>query len=198
MDYKKNIRSYRKDECITFRSTKEAYGALSNMAGGFPIKIQNTVIRTSEALYQALKFPRKERIQKKIIAMKSPIFAKRVSRKHQTQVRTDWESIKFKVMRLCIELKLIQNFEKFSYILLSTNDKAIVEYSDKDKIWGASYDGEKYVGINAQGRLLMAIRENLKKQQSEEYIINPPSIENLFLIGDDILEFVFNNYKTAR
>ncbi|SHG69996.1 protein of unknown function [Fodinibius roseus] len=101
-------------------------------------------------------------------------------------------------MRLCIELKLIQNFEKFSYILLSTNDKAIVEYSDKDKIWGASYDGEKYVGINAQGRLLMAIRENLKKQQSEEYIINPPSIENLFLIGDDILEFVFNNYKTAR
>lgn len=194
MDYNKNIRFYSKESCIAFRSTKDKYGALSNMAGGFPIKVGNITIRTSEALYQALKFPGEDDIQKRIISMKSPIFAKKISRKNQKKVRKDWNSVRFKVMKLCIELKLIQNFDKFSYILLSTNDKAIVEYSDKDKIWGASNEGDEYVGINAQGRLLMEVRSKLKSSSKESYLIDLPDIKKLDLLGNNLLKFVSQNY----
>ena len=50
-------RTYRYDEVCAFRKTKEAFGALSNMASGFPIRINGTFILTSEALYQACRFP---------------------------------------------------------------------------------------------------------------------------------------------
>ena len=74
MESKNNTRKYHKSECIAFRSTKEEFGALSNMAGGFPIKIEEHWIKNSEVLYQALKYPNYPEIQKHIFHVKSPIF----------------------------------------------------------------------------------------------------------------------------
>ena len=62
-----STRKYKKNECITFKSTKGHHGSLSNMAPNFPIYINNTRIRTAEALYQALRFPNNPEIQIGII-----------------------------------------------------------------------------------------------------------------------------------
>lgn len=198
MDYKKNLRHYDKVDSISFRSTKDKFGSLSNMAGGFPIRVGSYTVRTSEALYQALKFPNRIEIQEKIVSMRSPIFAKRISRKHQNETRQDWDKIRFKVMKLCIELKLIQNYYKFSTVLISTKDKNIVEYSNKDKIWGASSENDQFIGVNAQGRLLMEIREKVKKYSQQDYQIDLPKLQNLYFYDIDLIKFVDTNYKTAH
>jgi len=53
----RNERKYKKEEVITFRSTKESFGALSNMASGFSILVNDVIIPSSEALYQACRYP---------------------------------------------------------------------------------------------------------------------------------------------
>ena len=51
------LRTYEPEECVVFRKTAEAFGGLSNMAAGFPLKVNGVSVRTSEALYQACRFP---------------------------------------------------------------------------------------------------------------------------------------------
>lgn len=178
-----NIRTYKKDECITFKSTKGKYGGLSNMAPGFSIYIGNQFIRTSEVLYQALRFPDYPEIQKKLIDFPSPISAKKFGRNHIEKTRMDWNIHRFKIMKFCIELKLYQNKELFSKVLLDTRDLPIVEYAETDKVWGASEEGDSFVGINALGRLLMELRENVK---ADTFELTIPTIDNLTFLGEKI------------
>lgn len=185
MEDNKNIRQYLKYNCIVFRSTKGKYGSLSNMAGGFPIKIKDNWIYNSEALYQALKYPDFADIQKRIFRVKSPIVAKQISRKYSKYERNDWLNVRFKIMKLSLELKLLNNFDKFSSVLISTGDKPIVEFTKEDKIWGAIDIGEYYEGTNALGRLLMELRENIKIQRRNFKIILP-QIEKLKIIDIDL------------
>ena len=49
------------------------------MASGFPLKINNIDIKTSEALYQSMRFPDYPDIQKEIIYQKSPMTEKMIS-----------------------------------------------------------------------------------------------------------------------
>lgn len=158
------------------------------MASGFPIKIEDIWIRNSEAFYQALKYPSNPEIQRHILRVRSPIFAKNVSRKYKEKARKDWPSIQYKVMRFCIEVKLIQNLNSFSKVLLSTDDQPIVEFSKRDKVWGAVDKGSYYEGINALGRLLMEAREKLRKNPGR-YEIDIPELDNLILLGIDLKEY---------
>jgi ribA/ribD-fused uncharacterized protein len=180
-----SIRKYKKDECITFKSTKSHHGSLSNMAPNFPIYINDTRLRTVEALYQSLRFPNNPEIQKEIISYASPISAKKFGRGHLSKTRSDWKKIRFRVMKFCIELKLHQNYEIFSQMLLATKDLPIVEYTNKDKVWGATLEGEYYVGTNALGRLLMELREKVKNGNFELTI---PEIENFKFLNKEIDE----------
>lgn len=63
-----------------FRKTKEEYGGLSNMAAGFPIELNGVRILSSEALYQAMRFPNHPDYQKEIIQQRSPMTAKMISK----------------------------------------------------------------------------------------------------------------------
>lgn len=183
-----SIRTYNKNECITFKSTKGKNGALSNMASGFPLHIGNIWIRTSEALYQALRFPEYPEIQKKIIEFPSPISAKKYGRANIAKTRDDWNKHRFKIMRFCLELKLLQNRELFSKALLETKNLPIVEYTDKDKIWGATDEGSYYSGTNALGRLLMELREKVRDNRID---LDVPQIDNfLFLEQKITLELI--------
>lgn len=193
-----STREYKKHECITFKSTKGKNGALSNMAPGFPIVIDGQVIKTAEALYQSLRFPNHPEIQQEILNYPSPISAKKFGRKHIDKSRSDWNIHRFRIMKFCIELKLFQNFEKFSKVLLETNNLPIVEYTDKDKVWGATDEGDYYVGTNALGRLLMELRENLK---SGKFNLTIPEIDGLVFLGkpitmNEIKSAPNNGYKT--
>lgn len=176
---------------ITFRKTKEAYGGLSNMAAGFPIIINDTYIKSSEALYQAFRYPDYPQIQQEILIQNSPMTAKMISKKYRPQTREDWSIKRVTLMRWCLRVKLIQNWETFGSLLLQTEDKIIVEESKKDKFWGAIPYEDDLVGINALGRLLMELRDEIP-QYLNSNVLNPPNIDNFKLFGTDIGALYFN------
>lgn len=189
------IRIYKKsDECISFRKTTEEYGGLSNMASGYPIVVNGIYIKSSEALYQALKFPHLPNAQKEIIAeydkiknpkgAKSPMGAKMKSKKYNSKIREDWDQIKIIVMRWVLRVKLIQNQETFGKLLLETGSKTIVEESKKDDFWGGKLDNNEFKGMNILGRLLMELRELYKQYPLDS--IEPLKLKDFKLFGKSI------------
>ena len=151
-------RTYDRRTSVVFLKTKEAFGGLSNMAAGFPLRVNDIQIRTSEALYQACRFPHLPQVQAEIIAQKSPMTAKMKSKPHRKESRSDWDRVRVKIMRWCLRVKLAQNWESFGKLLLKTGDRPIVEQSKKDSFWGAKpIDDEILVGMNVLGRLLMEL-----------------------------------------
>lgn len=183
-----DIRQYIESEVVSFKSTKAEFGGLSNMAAGFSVNVNGIIIPTVEHLYQACRYPLFPALQEDIIRQDSPMTAKMISKKHLKYTRQDWEQVRFKVMRWCLEVKLSQNWEKFSKVLLETGDKAIVELSTKDKVWAAVKEGDKLIGTNALGRLLMELRENYVKKNEYQRCIDPLPIPGFLLFGNPIEE----------
>jgi len=129
--------TYDRATSATFKKVKEQYGGLSNMAGGYPLVVAGVPIRTSEALYQAMRFPLDPDVQRLIIEQPSPMAAKMVGKPHRAEkCRDDWDEVRVDIMRWCLRVKLIQNWEKFWELLDSTGDLPIVEESHKDQFWG--------------------------------------------------------------
>ena len=162
------MRTYYRAEAAVFLKTKEKHGGLSNMAGGFPLVVNDVPIRTSEALYQACRFPHLPDLQHEIIAQKSPMTAKMKGKPYRHISRPDWDAVRVKIMRWCLQVKLSQNWDKFGELLLETGNMPIVEHSRRDDFWGAKpLDSGTLVGTNALGRLLMELRERLKDEAPE-------------------------------
>ncbi|MES1934396.1 hypothetical protein T35B1_17416 [Salinisphaera shabanensis T35B1] len=184
------LRRYVRHEVVVVYKTKEAFGGLSNMASGYPLQINGIRILTSEALYQACRFPHIPEVQKKIIGQHSPMTAKMQSKPHRKDSRSDWDDVRHKVMRWCLRVKLAQNYEKFGRLLLDTGDRAIVEQSRKDNYWGAKLVdeiGDALVGQNVLGRLLMELREKLKSDvEGELKQVSPLGIPEFMLLGKPI------------
>jgi ribA/ribD-fused uncharacterized protein len=154
---------YNPDECAVFFRVKEQHGALSNMAGGFPLVVNGVHIRTSEALYQALRFPDHPDIQQKIIDEKSPMSAKMVAKAHIAKTRDRWDLLREMFMGYCILLKLLQNRETFGKVLVGTGSKQIVEKSRKDPFWGAVPREDGLLeGQNVLGNFLTKLRDKYK------------------------------------
>jgi NADAR domain len=91
-------------------------------------------------------------------------------------------------MRWCLQVKLVQNWDKFSQLLLETGDLPIVEDSWKDDFWGAKPQAEEIlIGINALGRLLMQLREQVKSGEiTAQTIIQPLPLTDFLLYGQEI------------
>ena len=155
--------TYHAHQSAAFRRTRESWGGFSNMASGYPITIGCTHVRTVEALFQALKFPHHPDVQAAIIAERSPMEAKRVSRQHDSHCRPDWLQIRIKVMYWCLQMKLAQNFIPFSELLNASVSMHIVENSSRDDFWGAKPHADQFTGQNVLGRLLMRLRKQLQE-----------------------------------
>lgn len=184
-----HFRTYRRSEVVVVYKTKEEFGGLSNMASGYPLLIDGVRILTTEALYQACRFPHLPAVQREIIGQHSPMTAKMKSKPHRKDSRQDWEDVRFKVMRWCLRVKLAQNYQEFGRLLLATRDRAIVEQSRKDDYWGAkaSNDGEVLIGQNVLGRLLMELRELLKEDSDGDLKTVPPlSIPDFLLLDKPV------------
>jgi len=182
---------YYANECCVFRKTKELYGGLSNMASGYELKVNGREIPTSEALYQACRFPRDPDIQEMIIKEKSPMSAKMIAKANREKSREDWEEIRIEIMRWCLRVKLAQNFFEFGKLLESTFDKPIVEESSKDDFWGAIRDKQDtniLKGKNVLGQLLMELRQfyNEKRYSYEMFVVKPLKIPDFKLFGREI------------
>lgn len=176
--------TYRREDCAVFLKTAEKFGGLSNMAGGYPLLVNRVKILTSEALYQACRFPHRPDIQKLIIGQVSPMTAKMVSKPHRNISRPDWDEIRVEIMRWCLRVKLAQHWEKFGELLLSTGNRQIVEESYRDQFWGAKpVDTETLIGANTLGKLLVELREQLKSPQHMELqTVKPMPLSNFLLL----------------
>lgn len=185
----KEIRVYYKENSCVFKKNNEEFGDLSNMATKFPLHINNISVRTVEAIYQACRFPHKPEIQKKIIEQKSPMNVKMISNANKKQSRDDWDFIRLKVMKWCINIKLAQNFISFGAALHETGLRNIVEKSSKDNYWGAipNEDETVFTGKNALGRLLMDLRQTFYSQDCYSTLyVPPPQIDNFLLYNEPI------------
>jgi len=156
------MKTYIQDQVVSFCKTREAFGGLSNMAAGYLITLYGVRCRTSEHLYQALKFPNHPEVQAAILEEASPMAAKMVAKRYRHLIRPDWEEIKLSVMPYCLRAKLQCNFQRFGSLLLSTGDADIVEISSKhDTFWGCVPQGDLFVGHNHLGIQLTNLREEL-------------------------------------
>jgi putative DNA methylase len=182
------LRTYDRSTSVVFLKTKEAFGGLSNMAGGFPLKVNGVRLQTSEALYQACRFPHLPDIQQLIIAQTSPMTAKMKGKPHRSNSRPDWDAVRVKIMRWCLRVKLVQNYSTFSQLLLETGDRPIVEESRKDDFWGAkALAPYQLVGRNALGRLLMELREEVRvRKEWPRAEVAPLDLPDFLLFGRPI------------
>lgn len=159
------------------------------MAPGFPLLVNGIRVRTSEALYQTCRFPHLPEVQRLIIEETSPMTAKMKTKHLRDQSRPDWDSVRVKIMRWAIRVKLAQNWDRFSLLLLSTRDEPIVEESRKDDFWGAHPNDDEgvLIGRNVLGRLLMELRGELRVEGVKLRRVEPLPIPDFLLCGQPIL-----------
>lgn len=191
-------REYDIRHAAAFKKTTEKWGGFSNMCGGFPLVVGEVRFQSAEALYQSCRFPDLPEVQEKIILQTSPMTAKMVGKPFREQTRADWVNVRVQVMKWCLRVKLAQNWDDFSQLLLDSGEMPIVELSNKDAFWGAKpIESNIYLGINALGRLLMGLREQLIKNDKEYFMVVPPlNIDNFLLLGRKI-EAVRSNDKKS-
>lgn len=127
------------------------------------------VFRTTEALFQYLRFDNYPDIQSEIIRQKSPMAAKMIARKHRTLLnrgdKWDQSDDDLPRMKMCMQLKLEQHTELMD-LLVSTGDAEIIEdctTHDREsaRFWGAVNKNEKWIGQNILGKLWMEIRSTI-------------------------------------
>ncbi len=158
------------------------------MAGGFALRVGGVLIPSAEALYQSCRFPHLPDVQRLIIKQHSPMTAKMVSKPYRDDSRADWLSIRVRVMRWVLRVKLAMHWSSFGGLLLATEDCPIIEDSKRDDFWGAipQPDGS-LAGANVLGRLLMELREELKAPSKEVLkSVSPPPIVDFLLLGKPI------------
>ena len=183
-----DIQTYRRWGAVIFLKTHELYGGLSNMAAGYPLVINGARILTSEALYQACRFPHRPEVQKLIIEQASPMAAKMKSKPYRKDSRPDWEQVNVDIMRWCLRVKLAQNWERFGELLRSTGERPIIEESKRDAFWGAKpTDATTLAGRNVLGRLLMELRDQLRGPDAEALrTVQPLPLPDFLFLGQPI------------
>ena len=171
-----------------FRKTDEKWGDFSNMAGSYPIVVNGIRIPSVEALYQACRFPLNVEAQQKIITQHSPMTAKMVGKPYRLETRDDWESVRVLLMKWVLRVKLAQHWDRFSSKLLESGDMPIVELSKRDSFWGATkLDDNIYCGVNALGRLLMELRQQIRENEKSKFMtVLPLNIKNFFILNQSI------------
>lgn len=177
-------RSYLKSEVASFLRTSETFGAFSNMHAGYPMRIGDLELPSTEALYQALRYPHLPDFQREIIEQEKPVLSKRHAYKRIKETRADWLDVNFKIMRYAIELKCASYPERMRDLFEKTQGKPIVEISNKDDFWGTFLRGDVLQGKNVLGRLLMERRElHLASEPGVPLMVRAPSFRDAKIDG---------------
>ena len=160
-------------QSVFFHKKTDAHWMLSNMAS-CPLEIEGIPFKSSEHLFQMLKFASPESIR----AVYRSNNAKMTAKHYQYlggHRREDWEQISIDVMKFCLQQKYEQCPE-FREELERTKGYHIVELQDakNDKestranAWGVKSKGQNYVGPNLMGRLLMELRDGVMEYKLPE------------------------------
>jgi len=143
---------------INFYSTTGEYGCFSNFSR-HPVFLKGKRWPTSEHYFQAQKFSGTEH-EEAVRLCKKPSEAAALGRNRKLPLRPDWESVKDQVMLEVVRAKFTQH-EDLKAILLGTGDAVLVEHTTNDSYWADGGDGS---GKNMLGRILMQVREELRRE----------------------------------
>jgi ribA/ribD-fused uncharacterized protein len=150
---------------IGFNKTKDSFGWLGNMSA-HPIQYNGKLWKTSEALFQALRFEDEEIIEA-IRAEKSPMGAKMKAKKNKAKMVVAPLSEKdVENMKLCLRLKFEQHPELARKLKISSAHEFYEDVSARigrgsALFWGAYKEDEQLIGENMLGKLLMELRNQL-------------------------------------
>ena len=150
---------------IWFKKVAEKYGWMGNMAP-YPIMFEGKIWRTSEALFQGMRFDDEE-IKEIIRKEKSPMGAKMKAKKYSDQmVVVPMTELDVEQMKKCVRIKFDQH-PALKKMLLDTVGSYIYEdignrKGERHKFWGAKKISENEGdGHNMMGRILMELRDEL-------------------------------------
>ena len=157
-----SIETYPVSECVAIRKVKEPWGIFGNFAST-PIIINGVTFKTSELLFQLMKFKEAEPVLAVYNAKNPKMIAKHWEKTHR---REDWGRMIVDAMKFCLTQKYEQN-EDFRKELVRSKDKYIVEDQTSfpkktPDTWGVKQQGSDFIGPNLLGRLLMELRKNGK------------------------------------
>lgn len=150
---------------IVIRKVREIHGCWGNMSP-YPVEYEGKTYRTTEALFQCLRFDDEEVIEA-IRENKSPMGAKFVSKRYRAKMVVEPVSKQdLDNMRMCLRLKVEQHSELVEE-LIKTGDQEIVEDCTKRQrgsgmLWGAAKQADgTWQGHNWLGKLWMELRNEL-------------------------------------
>ena len=157
-----SIETYPVSECIAIRKVKDPWGIFGNFSPT-PIIIDNVMFKTSELLFQLMKFKDKEPVMAVYNANNPKMTTKHWEKTHR---REDWGKMIVDAMKFCLTQKYEQS-EEFRQELERSKGKYIVEDQTSfpkktPDTWGVKQQGDDFVGPNLLGRLLMEVRDNGK------------------------------------
>ena len=157
-----SIETYPVTESVAIRKVAEPWGIFGNFART-PIIIDGVTFKTSELLFQLMKFKDKEPVLAVYNASNPKMTTKHWEKTHR---RSDWGKMIVDAMKFCLTKKFEQS-EDFKAELERSRGKFIVEdqtsFTKKTPdTWGVKQQGDNFVGPNLLGRLLMELRDNGK------------------------------------
>ena len=158
------MRTYIKEQACLFRFTNAAWGAFSNFQPlAVPIAAGPWLFATSEATYQAGKFPARPDVQQRIAEAPTARQAAAIGRTPGLGVDPGWNAQRVDVMRWVLRIKREANAAEIDALLAETAERPIVEVSTRDPWWGARPVADRYQGHNVLGRLWMELRQHLRE-----------------------------------
>ena len=160
-------------QSVFFHKKTDNHWILSNMAS-CPLEIEGIPFKSSEHLFQTLKFA----TPKSITAVYQSNNAKMTAKHYQKlggHRREDWEQIRVDVMKFCLQQKYEQcpEFRKeldstIGYNIVELQDRKNDKESSRANGWGVKTKGQNYEGPNIMGRLLMELRDGTMKYKLPE------------------------------
>ena len=143
-------------EELRFYNEWEPYGELCNYFVR-PMVVDGVVWPAVEHDYQAQK-TLDPVFQQRIHDAATPAEAKALGNSPECVRRADWDTWKLMAMRKALFAKFTQH-EDLRRMLLDTGDMILHENSMEDYYWGLGAEG---TGLSMLGKLLMALREELR------------------------------------
>ncbi len=146
------------EDTVYFYAQTDDYAEFSNFAP-YGVAMEGLWWPTVEHYFQAQKFDDPD-YRERIRLARKPKDAKALGMTRHLPLRPDWETAKDGVMLQAVRQKF-RTHDKIAQLLLSTNDRMIVENAPMDAYWGCGPDG---AGLNRLGRILMQVRAELRDE----------------------------------
>ena len=149
---------------ISFTKVSLPFGWLGNMSP-YPIQYDDVQWKTTEHLFQALRFAEKSPIREEIRIQKSPMGAKFVAKKYNSdRIIEKLSEQDLNNMCLCLKLK-VDAHPHLKGWLLATEEKTLIEDVSsrprKNDPWGMVLSDDVWEGENLLGNMWMALRKTL-------------------------------------